>query len=324
MAVRNNLQDTMSAPKFSVMVQGTKYQKLIRDTLGDPEHARRFIASISSAVGVNPALQECEASSILTAALLGEALNLSPSPQLGQYYMVPYKKKDRNGNVVSVKAQFQLGYKGYIQLAIRSGQYLDIDAFPVRQGEFKGRDKSTRKPIFEFSDDYGDGDERPVVGYCTYFELLNGFRKVLYWTKEEMERHADRYSQAFSMENYRKYLAGGIPEKDMWRYSSYWYKSFDDMACKTMLRQLISKWGIMSIEMQRAFENDEAAINEDGTPDFIDISDAKVVSEDATETVDESEPDLQADAPDNGDPLSFSIKNRRKIWAAIFIFTQSR
>ena len=116
MRANNSLQARGNKPKFSVAIQTPMYQKLVNDTLGDPERARRFVAAISSAVAVNPALQACDAGTVLTAALLGESLNLSPSPQLGQYYLVPYNDK-RRGPI----AQFQLGYKGYIQLAIRSG-----------------------------------------------------------------------------------------------------------------------------------------------------------------------------------------------------------
>ena len=247
MRVNNSLQrQNSSKPKFSVAIQTPMYQKLVNDTLGDPERARRFVASISSAVAVNPALQECDAGTVLTAALLGESLNLSPSPQLGQYYMVPYNDKKR-GKV----AQFQIGYKGYIQLAERSGQYLDLDAFPVVEGEYKGRDRFTRRPILEFLEDDGERENRPVVGYYAYFELTNGFRKVLYWSREKMLAHADRYSQAFylngkdaqdarySRVSYADFLAGNYPQGDDWKYSSFWYKDFDGMACKTMLRQLI-------------------------------------------------------------------------------------
>ncbi|NCB05285.1 MAG: recombinase, partial [Clostridia bacterium] len=193
MAVNNSLQRRESGgkPKFSVAIQTPMYQKLVNDTLGDPDRARRFVAAISSAVAVNPALQECDAATVLTAALLGESLNLSPSPQLGQYYMVPYNDKNR-GPI----AQFQLGYKGYIQLAERSGQYLDIDAFPVVEGEYRGRDRFTRRPILEFLEDDSEREKRPVVGYYAYFELTNGFRKVLYWSKDKMLEHADRYSPA--------------------------------------------------------------------------------------------------------------------------------
>lgn len=272
MAVNNSLQSRSGGkPKFSVAIQTPMYQKLVNDTLGDPDRARRFVAAISSAVAVNPSLQECDAGTVLTAALLGESLNLSPSPQLGQYYMVPYKDKKR-GTV----AQFQLGYKGYIQLAERSGQYLDIDAFPVVEGEYRGRDRFTRRPILEFLEDDGDRESRPVVGYYAYFELNNGFRKVLYWSKDKMLAHADRYSQAFHLEareaqdprysrvSYADFVAGNYPKGDEWKYSSFWYKDFDGMACKTMLRQLISKWGIMSIDLQKALASDEAAIGATG------------------------------------------------------------
>ena len=138
----NQLQ---TKPKFSLAIQSVKYKNLINNTLGDPKRAAKFIASISSAVGSNYQLQQCDAGSILTGALLGEALNLSPSPQLGQYYLVPFKTKA--GTYV---AQFQLGYKGYLQLAIRSGQYQDIDVVEIHEGEYLGRDKLTGKHKFEF------------------------------------------------------------------------------------------------------------------------------------------------------------------------------
>lgn len=99
-------------------------------------------------------------------------------------------------------------------------------------------------------------DALPVIGYMAFFEYLNGFRKVLYWSKQKMIRHADTYSPAYSAEAHKKLLSGEIPEKDMWKYSSFWYKNFDDMAKKTMLRQLISRWGVMSTELQRAFVQD--------------------------------------------------------------------
>lgn len=277
MSVNNSLQQRNSRPKFSVAIQTPEYQNLVNKTLGDKDRARRFVASITSAVAVNQDLQACDAGTVLAAALLGESLNLSPSPQLGQYYMVPYNDKKR-GKV----AQFQLGYKGYIQLAERSGQYLDIDAFPVVEGEYKGRDRFTRRPILEFLEDDGERENRPVVGYYAYFELNNGFRKVLYWSREKMLGHADRYSQAFHLSSreaqdprysrvsYEDFLAGKYPKGDEWKYSSFWYKDFDGMACKTMLRQLISKWGIMSIDLQRGLASDEAALGTDGTTNYLD------------------------------------------------------
>lgn len=118
-------------PAFSMMINSKGYQKLINNTLGDPNRSKRFVASITSAVAVNPALQECEAGSILAGALLGESLNLSPSPQLGQFYLVPFN--DKKAGVK--KAQFILGYKGYLQLVMRSGQVKKINAVEIKAGE---------------------------------------------------------------------------------------------------------------------------------------------------------------------------------------------
>lgn len=263
MATYNQMQ-VKQLPKFSVAITTKGYQSLISNTLRDPARARRFTASITSAVAVNPALQECDAGTILAGALLGESLNLSPSPQLGQYYLVPFKQKakyDRNNRLIrpeSVTAQFVLGYKGYIQLALRSGQYKDLDVMVIKQGEYLGKDPETGKAKFQFVEDDDQRDALPTVGYMAYFEYLNGFRKVLYWSKEKMMTHADTYSKAFSRKNYEDLMAGKVPESEMWRYSSFWYKNFDDMAKKTLLRQLISRWGVMSIEMTKAMESDNA------------------------------------------------------------------
>ncbi len=258
--MNNQLQ---SKPKFSLAIQSEGYKKLINNTLGDPKRSAKFIAAISSAVATNPGLQECDAGSILSGALLGEALNLSPSPQLGQYYLVPfdqkkYNEKTKKYEVISKKAQFQLGYKGYIQLAIRSGQYKDIDVIEVREGEYLGRNKITGKHQFEFIEDEVERENKPIIGYMAYFEYLNGFYKNLYWSKEKMQKHALEYSQAY---------AGDVKKGTNY---SFWSKDFDGMAFKTMLRQLISKWGIMSIDMQEALTKDMSVIKEDGTCDYVD------------------------------------------------------
>lgn len=266
-----------SQPKFSVAIQSDMYKKLINNTLGNPNRANRFIASISSAVATNPNLQQCEAGTILSGALLGEALNLSPSPQLGQFYLVGYKDK----NTGKTNAQFQLGYKGYLALAMRSGQYKDLDVIEIKQGEYKGRDKENGKPKFEFIENEEERANLPTIGYLGYFELLNGFSKKIYISKEEMEKHADTYSKAFKLEDYKKLQAGQIPEKDMWKYSSFWYKNFDMMAFKTVLRQLISRWGIMSIEMQDAYVKDMSVLHENGDYEYVDnpIEEADTVVE---------------------------------------------
>lgn len=212
-----------------------------------------FISSVVSAVQTNPALAECSNSSILAGALLGESLKLSPSPQLGNYYLVPYKDKDRG-----MIAQFQMGAKGYKQLAIRSGQYQKIVTSVIKDGELKVFNPITEDFVFEPVWNEKQRNQMPTVGYYAMFRLNNGFTKELYWSKEKMESHAKQYSKGYA--------------KDLQKGTSYtfWSKDFDGMAEKTMIRQLISKWGIMSIEMQRAFENDMGAIDEDGKVHYID------------------------------------------------------
>ena len=303
---------TAQKQKFSVAITTDKFKTLINNTLGDPERSRRFVTAITSAVAVNPALQECTPATILAGALLGESLNLSPSPQLGQYYLVPFKMpvkgadgkilymtdeqgnklKDKSGKWIPVtesRATFVPGYKGYIQLAIRSGQYKDIDAMEVREGEYLGRSIDTGKPMFRFIEDDDVRDTKPIIGYMAFFEYLNGFRKVLYWTKQKMLNHADQYSAAFSAKEYTKLLKGEVPPEEMWKFSSYWYKDFDGMAKKTMLRQLISKWGIMSIEMQQAFVSDSKYIQINDEGDF--------VQTDMPEPTPEQPPEMPVETP---------------------------
>lgn len=255
-------------PAFSALISTPSYQKLINNTIKDPNRARRFVSAIVSAVAVNPALQECTPQTILSGALLGESLNLSPSPQLGQYYLVPFRDKKND----CVNAQFVLGYKGLVQLALRSGQYKRLNVVSVKEGELHGWNPITEEfSIFPIADEE-EREKARTVGYLASFEYLNGFTKTIYWSKEKMIAHADRYSAAFSKEatngrypkvSFADYEAHNYPAKDEWLYSSFWYKDFDGMAHKTMLRQLISKWGVMSIDLQTAFEADAAAESEE-------------------------------------------------------------
>ena len=276
----NNLP-TQQKTKFSVAITTPQYKQLISNTLSDPARCARFVSAITSAVAVNPALQECTPPTIIAGALLGESLNLSPSPQLGQYYLVPFEQtiKDANGNIVYLldeegnkikdgkgkwikqtvkQAQFILGYKGYIQLAIRSGYYKHINVVEVKEGEFVSYDPFSEEFEARWIADANARKAAKTVGYVALFEYLNGFKKLLYWTKEQMLLHADTYSKAFSADAMVKIENGEVPAEDMWKYSSFWYKDFDGMAKKTMLRQLISHWGVMSTEMQNAFERDQS------------------------------------------------------------------
>ena len=235
MALQNSLTKSKQRLGFTAYLTQEAVKEQINKVVGG-KNATRFISSIISAVQTNPQLQECTNSSILSAALQGEALKLPPSPQLGFFYMIPFKNKKKG----CTEAQFQISAKGYKQLAMRSGQYLDIDVLYIHEGEYLGRDKYTGKQKFEFIEDDDERESRPIIGYLAYLEMLNGFRKQIYWTKTKMEKHADRYSQAFSLEASRKLANGEIPQSELWKYSSYWYTSFDEMAEKTMIRQLLS------------------------------------------------------------------------------------
>lgn len=256
------------------------------------KNGTRFVSSIVSAVQTTPALQECTNNSILNAALLGEALGLSPSPQLGQFYMVPFKNNKKNCK----EAQFQLGYKGYIQLAIRSGYYKKLNVLPIKEGELIRYDPLNEELEVDLIEDDILREEAETIGYYAMFEYENGFRKTLYWSKKKMQAHADKYSSAYSLKIAGDIAQGKIPEKDMWKYSSFWYKDFDAMAMKTMLRQLISKWGIMSIDMQNAFDKDMAVIHEDGTAEYVDNSENStedVVADQELNEVESAVPDAE-------------------------------
>lgn len=292
MAANNSLARQDQSMKLSVYLQNDAVKKQINQVVGG-KNGTRFISSIVSAVQSTPALQECTSPSIVNAALLGEALNLSPSPQLGQFYMVPFDNKKKGCK----EAQFQLGYKGYIQLAIRSGYYKKLNVLAIKEGELVRYDPLDEEVEVNLIDDDILREEAPTMGYFAMFEYENGFRKTLYWSKKKMLAHAEKYSFAFYKNGGARSLElleqGKIPEKDMWKYSSFWFKDFDGMALKTMLRQLISKWGIMSIDLQNAIDKDMAVIHEDGKTDYVDAVKAEddgVVSDQELQEVQEDQP----------------------------------
>ena len=250
MAVSNSLT-TKANQKMGMTAYLTQdaVKNQINNVIGG-KNGTRFITSIVSAVNANEQLQQCTNQSILSAALLGESLNLSPSPMLGYYYMVPFNDKNK-GKV----AQFQIGYKGLIQLAIRSGQYKKINVMSIKKGELEYFDPLNEEIKVKLMVDNWDAREKAeTIGYYAMFELVNGFKKAIYWSKEQMEAHALQYSQGYRAK----------------KGYTFWEKDFDAMAHKTLLRQILSKWGIMSTELQAAVEADEAVIEEDGSKTYVD------------------------------------------------------
>ncbi|MDD2370855.1 MAG: recombinase RecT [Firmicutes bacterium] len=271
MAVNNSLTKSQEKPKFSAVISSEGYKKMINNTLRDPKRANRFVASITSAVVSNQTLQECEPSSIISAALLGESLELSPSAILGQYYMVPFNDNNKGYKV----AQFQLGYKGYIQLALRSGQYKKLNVLAIKEGELINYDPLFEEIEVNLIDDEEAREKANTIGYFAMFEYNNGFRKTMYWSKAKMEAHALEYSQGYKS------------DKKKGNKYTFWSKDFDGMAFKTMLRQLISKWGIMSIEMQDAYTKDMGVIHQDGAVEYVDN---EPMTEEKAETIIEDQP----------------------------------
>lgn len=270
MAVNNSLQKSQKRLGIGSYLTGDAVKQRINQVIGGKD-GQRFISAVVSAVQTNPALQECTNQSILSAALLGESLKLSPSPQLGQYYMVPFNDKER-GKV----AQFQLGYKGYIQLAIRSGQYKKLNVLAIKAGELVKFDPLNEEIEVKLIEDEEQREAAETIGYYAMFEYTNGFRKALYWSKKKMEAHALKYSQGYKN------------DKKKGTAYTFWSKDFDGMAYKTMLRQLISKWGIMSIDMASAIDADMAVINEDGTKDYVDNDPDVIVVEQPSGTEQEA------------------------------------
>ena len=162
----------------------------------------------------------------------------------------------------------------------------------VKEGELVKFNPFTEEFVCSWIEDEQERNKRKTIGYAAMFEYLNGFQKVMYWSYDKMLVYADRYSKAFSAEGYAKLQSGKVPEKEMWKYSSFWYQDFDGMAKKTMLRQLISKWGVMSIELQNAFENDNSAIETDGEGNFFAASDIDDTADEIADAIREaSEPE---------------------------------
>jgi recombination protein RecT len=206
---------------------GKRINELLKD------RAPQFTTTLMAALNSNKALNSCEPQSVLTAALTAASMDLPINQNLGFAYLIPYKNKD--GDV----CQFQMGYKGFIQLAQRSGYYKTINATEVREGEIAKIDRLSGEIEFEWIEDDKEREKAKVVGYVAYFKLLNGFEKSLYWSVEKCKAHATRFSKSF------KY-GGGL-----------WKDDFESMAIKTVLKQLISKYGPLNTQLQEAIAKDQ-------------------------------------------------------------------
>lgn len=221
---------------MSVYLSNDNTKKYLHSILGS--HTGQFITSLTSLAGSSEMLKNCDRNSLLACALKAVSMELPFDPNLGFTWCVPYGKT----------ATFQIGAKGYIQLALRTGQYKFIGSRDVREGEFLGRNFVGDPEIKWLPDE--ERINKEIVGYMAGLELLNGFRKVIFWSNQEVENHATRYSQS-----YRKYKKTGN------KSDAIWASQFEKMAEKTVLKALISKYGIMSTDMQKAVMSDHAKLN---------------------------------------------------------------
>ena len=217
-------------------VASSEVKKRMNDILGNK--SEQFLASIVNTVASNSSLQKCTYMSIMSAAFVAAALDLTIDPNLGFSAVVPYGDK----------AQFQIMYKGFIQLAIRTGQYRGMNVSEIYDDELEYYNPIYKEIVFTHLSGAvhrKTGDANYIAGYYAWFELINGFRQRLYMTSEEVEIHAKTYSKAY------KYDISGNKKTSLWSID------FKAMALKTVIKLLLSKWGILSVEMQKAVIEDQ-------------------------------------------------------------------
>lgn len=232
--------------KFNAMLENTRTQEYLSNVLG--EKKQTFVSNMVALVSSNKALSECDPSTIMFSCLKATALGLPLDPALSMAWVIPFKD-NKSGTTV---ATFQLGAKAYTQLALRTAQYKKINVRDVREGEIVGDDFVSGEMQFKKLEKYRE--KAPIVGYVAMFELINGFSKQLYMSNEEIDAHAKRFSQT-----YRKGY-GLWMDKDM----------RPKMAEKTVLKLLLSKWGVLSVEMQDAISSDFGVLGENNSVRYID------------------------------------------------------
>lgn len=230
---------------FNLFIANPKTQDYLTTVLAEKKGS--FVNNITALVSNNATLQVCEPQTLMFSALKATALDLPLDQSLGFAYVLPYK----DNKAGKTFAQFQMGYKGFVQLALRTGQFKTLNATDVRDGELVSEDFVTGELTFKKAE---NRESLPVIGYVAYFKLINGFEKYLYMTTAEMKAHALRYSQTFK----RGY--GLWADKDM----------FDSMARKTVLKLLLSKYAPLSVEMQNALKADQAVLKNEDSYEYVD------------------------------------------------------
>ena len=238
---------------FNQTITNPSTQKYLQDVLG--ERKGSFVNNLTALVANNTALQECQPLTVMFAAMKATALDLPLDNSLGFAYCIPYKDNKRGVTV----AQFQLGYKGFKQLALRSGQFSIIpNATEIKEGELISRNRLTGECVFKFIEDDVERAKVKTIGYASYFRLMNGVESTFYMSVEEMERHALRYSQTYRSKT------------DYVKKSSKWSTDFDDMAKKTVIKLNLSKNAPLSVEMQDAIRADQSVQYKENVYNYVD------------------------------------------------------
>lgn len=241
-------------------------QRPFKDLIGDPKVKERFqemlgknstsfLMSVLNCVRSNEKLAQAEPQSVLMASAVAGTLNLPIDPNLGQAYIIPYNTKIKEQGKPDrweVRAQFQIGYKGLIQLGHRSRQFLGLNVTDVREGEFKGVDRMTGIHEFEWIQDNDEREKLPIIGFVSYFKLTNGFEKSWWMTKAQMDRHGKTYSKTYDQKFGR------------------WTIDFEGMGKKTALKLLLDKYAPKSVDMQKAITSDQGVFDEDGEMKYSD------------------------------------------------------
>lgn len=254
-----NETQVYSLKTFNQTITSPATQKYLTDLLH--ERKEQFVSNLTALVANNANLQECEPYTLMFAALKATALSLPIEPSLGMAHVIPYKNKKRG----VTEAQFQIGYKGFQQLALRTGQYKRINTTEVREGELGKRNRLTNEIEWNWIEDEAKRLETPIIGYVNYFILLNGFESIFYMSKEEMKAHALRYSQTYKSTN--AYI----------KEQSKWTTDFDAMALKTVIKLNLSKNGILSTELQDAIRADQSVMREENKYEYTDNEEQAIV-----------------------------------------------
>lgn len=281
MEQKRNQLAVSSLKAFNAVLTAENTQTYLKSVLGEKKQS--FVNNITALVANNQALQACEPLTLIYASIKATALDLPLDPNLAMAHVIPYN----NGKTGKVEAQLQLGWRAFVQLSIRSGQFSTMNVTDVRQGELQGYNLLTGAMEFQAVE---NREEKPVIGYVSYFRLNNGFEKIFYMTKDQVEKHAKQYSQTYGSR---------YPDKVA---QSMWTKNFDAMAKKTVIKLLLDRWAPKSVEMRDAQLIDQAVFRTEGQADYVDntqdaqaeleqqkeayanhdIVDAQVVSEETT------------------------------------------